>query len=149
MNHFYEKIHGWFDFQDIYSQMVNNFESGSVFVEIGSFLGRSTSYMAVEIINSGKDIKFDCIDIWKIVDYCENDSHEISESLYDDFLRNISTVSNNVNPVRGYSYDIVNNYKDESIDFLFIDGSHDYDSVKRDLIDWLPKVKKKWDNCWS
>jgi hypothetical protein len=60
MEHFYHNLgEDWFSFQDLYSEMVQRFKGDSHFVEIGSWLGRSSSYMAVEIINSGFDIKFD------------------------------------------------------------------------------------------
>lgn len=32
-------------------------------------------------------------------------------------------------------------FEDESLDFVFIDGAHDYESVKKDLELWYPKVK--------
>lgn len=31
---------------------------------------------------------------------------------------------------------------DESLDFVFIDGAHDYESVKQDIASWTPKVRK-------
>ena len=54
----------WFTFPLLYSEMVKRFSSESHFVEIGSWKGMSAAYMAVEIANSDKDIKFDCVDIW-------------------------------------------------------------------------------------
>ena len=146
MEHFYNNIDGWFDFQIIYSQMVNKFSDRSHFVEIGAWLGKSTSYMAVEIINSGKNIKFDVIDTWGGSKYeellYEDTINKIQKSLYDKFIENIRPVLNIINPIIGFSNDIVNNYKDESLDFVFIDASHDYDSVKKDIEMWYPKVKK-------
>ena len=59
MEHFYNNIKGWFNFDDLYSEMVAKHPSGSHFVEIGCWRGKSTAFMAVEIINSNKDIKFD------------------------------------------------------------------------------------------
>ena len=65
MKHFYGGLEGYFDYQDIYQKVVSNAKEGEHFVEIGSFLGKSGSFMAVEIINSQKDIRFDCIDHWR------------------------------------------------------------------------------------
>lgn len=36
MKHFYENIHGWFDFADQYKEIVTLFPSGSKFVEVGT-----------------------------------------------------------------------------------------------------------------
>ena len=148
MEHFYEKIDGWFDFQSIYTNMVNKFKSGSHFVEIGAWLGKSTSYMAVEIINSGKNIKFDVLDTWEGSKGGANDESlhsdlmkNLDDSLYNNFLKNIDPVRNYINPIQAWSFDVVDKYNDKSLDFVFIDGAHDYESVKRDIIDWYPKVK--------
>jgi len=65
MEHFYNTIgEDWFTYQELYSNMVEYFPDNSLFIEVGSWKGRSTSYMAVEIANSEKNIKFDCIDTW-------------------------------------------------------------------------------------
>ena len=32
-------------------------------------------------------------------------------------------------------------YEDGSLDFIFIDGAHDYKSVKEDVEHWFPKLK--------
>ena len=67
MDHFYEDICGFSqnDLFALYKKIVEKFPSGSHFVEVGSFLGKSASFMAVEIINSGKLIKLDCVDHWR------------------------------------------------------------------------------------
>src|SRR5260370_19381016 len=64
MDHFYERVDGSFSFREIYDKALRDARNGAVFVEIGSWYGRSTAYMAVEIANSGKQIDFYCVDTW-------------------------------------------------------------------------------------
>jgi predicted O-methyltransferase YrrM len=144
MEHFYNKIisnENWFDFQDIYKKMVHTSSDKSHFVEVGVWKGMSACYMAVEIINSGKNIKFDCVDTWEFFDWFTDISKESFEGLYDTFLDNIEPVKDYVNVVKKISWEAALDYEDESLDFIFIDASHDYESVKKDINSWLPKLK--------
>jgi predicted O-methyltransferase YrrM len=149
MEHFYDNLgQDWFNYGDLYSSIVKKFPSGSHFIEIGSWKGRSAVYMAVEIINSDKKITFDCIDHW-------NGSWEhlqggpaydpitdITDGLYNEFLNNIKPVNHIINPIRMSSVEASNLYENESLDFVFIDAGHEYEDVKNDIITWLPKIKK-------
>lgn len=147
IEHFYNNIDGWFDFQPVYTSMVEKFGDNSLFVEIGAWLGKSTAYMAVEIANSKKNIKFDVIDTWEgstgsaDTEWYNEIISGLDMSPYQTFLENTRPVKKYIRPIMGYSYDIVSDYADNSIDFLFIDGAHDYDSVKKDIHDWYPKIK--------
>ena len=51
MEHFYQSVgeENWFDYQELYSSMVNHFCDGAHFVEVGSWKGRSAAFMGVEI----------------------------------------------------------------------------------------------------
>lgn len=44
--------------------------------------------------------------------------------------------------VRKYSYEAVDYVAVNSCDFIYHDASHLYDDIKRDLNDWLPKLKE-------
>jgi predicted O-methyltransferase YrrM len=143
MEHFYQNIgEDWFTYAPFYKKIVEVFDSGSHFVEIGSWKGRSSVYMAVEIINSKKLIKFDCVDTWKGSVEHVNDPFIIEDKLFDEFIKNIEPVKNIINPIRLSSKDASKTYDDEPLNFIFIDASHEYEDVKDDIIHWLPKLKK-------
>ena len=143
MEHFYQKLgENWFSYPGLYSMVVQRFPTDSHFVEVGVWKGMSAAYMAVEIINSGKNIKFDCVDRWEYIDSQEEIPETMFENLYDTFLNNIEPVKHIITPVRELSWDGAKHYEDESLDFIFIDAAHDYESVKKDIIAWFPKLKK-------
>jgi predicted O-methyltransferase YrrM len=127
MKHYYQNIEGWFNFGKLYTRMVNKYPNKSHFVEVGSWLGKSTVYMAVEIINSNKDIRFDCVDSWR--------------EGFDIFIRNINPLAEVINYHRMPSVEAAMLYKDKSLDFVFLDAGHTYEDVMNDLISWYPKVK--------
>ncbi len=43
--------------------------------------------------------------------------------------------------IRGLSYEVADQFKDNSIDFVFIDADHSENGVRRDIEAWYPKVK--------
>ena len=142
MDHFYKDVYGFCDYVGLYRKAVENFSSGSHFVEVGSFLGKSAVFMAVEIINSGKRIKFDCIDHWKGSEEHYDNENIDTENLYEKFLENIQPVKGVINPVRAESVVASKLYKPNSLDFIFIDASHDERSVREDLTYWMPRLKE-------
>ena len=145
MKHFYKELgENWFTYPNLYSYVVHKFPSNSHFVEVGVWKGMSASYMAVEIINSGKNIKFDCVDNWEFVENLQDDisKDSFSENIYETFLKNINSVKHIITPIKELSWDGAKHYKDSSLDFVFIDAAHDYESVKKDINAWFPKIKK-------
>jgi predicted O-methyltransferase YrrM len=67
---------------------------------------------------------------------------KVKDGLYNEFIRNIKPVKKIINPIRMTSVEASGIYDDESLDFVFIDAAHDYTSVKIDIRNWLPKVRK-------
>ena len=144
MNHYFHNIQGWFIYNDIYRNAVLNALPNSQFVEVGSWRGRSTAFLGVEIENSCKDITVHCVDTWKgslDEDAHQNDPSVINDTLYDEFLENIKPISKYIKPVRMTSMEAVKLYEDNSFDFILIDGGHDYNTVKDDITEWLKKLK--------
>jgi hypothetical protein len=48
----------------------------------------------------------------------------------------------NCNLIKGWSSDVVHDFADESLDFVFIDGNHALEYVIEDLANWSKKVRK-------
>ena len=135
---------GYFTYPNLYHNMVKMFPTNSHFVEVGVWKGRSAAFMAVEINNSGKNIRFDCVDTWKgseTEDCHQTDQYVKSGTLYEKFLSNTEKVKHIITPIVGDSVSVAGQYADNSLDFVFIDGDHRYESVKNDILAWLPKMK--------
>jgi len=141
MNHFYASIDGWFDFQQVYSDAVRRAFNRSHFVEVGSWKGKSTAFMVVEIVNSGKVITFDAVDHWLGSEEIQGDCDVVSGTLFEKFLSNMRPASGLFNPIRLSSIEAAKLYAKDSLDFVFIDASHDYKNVLLDLQAWWPLVK--------
>jgi predicted O-methyltransferase YrrM len=144
MQHFYQNIQGWFMYQEIYSIAVKSAPEKAYFVEVGSWRGCSTAYLAVEIINSGKQIRLDCVDTWRgSLDELvhQTDPAVVNDTLYDEFLNNMAPVRDVIHPVRKTSMEAVRDYADNTLDFVLIDGSHAYEDVCDDITEWLKKLK--------
>jgi predicted O-methyltransferase YrrM len=143
MDHFASTVEGYFDDWDFdfYRYAVQQAPNKAHFVEVGSWKGRSTAFMAVEIINSGKDIQFDAVDTFIGSEEQQDDNDVVNKTLFQTFQSNMSPVRGYYNPVVAESTAAAKLYNDNSIDFVFIDASHDYDSVVADIKAWLPKVK--------
>lgn len=136
MEHIYKNIDGWFNFSSLYNDMVNYYDNAT-FVEVGCWKGRSAAYMAVEIINSGKNIEFYCVDSWK----GDAVGGVGKIDVYEEFLQNMQPVIDRIKIIRELSVITSCKFENKSLDFVFIDASHDYESVKQDINAWFPKIK--------
>lgn len=124
----YQDIPGWLSDQESYfltAQAV-----GKDCIEIGSFKGRSTvclaatakSVIAIDPHRAGADGQLQ-----------DGDT-------YQDFLNNTSEYKNII-PMRMTSEEAAPHIKDNSVDLVWIDGMHDYENVKKDIENYLPKLK--------
>jgi GT2 family glycosyltransferase len=140
MEHYYDKIQGWFSFPNLYTEMVKRFDNAN-FLEIGCWKGKSTSFLAVEIINSHKEITLYCLDTWEgSIEHKNMDCIE-ANSLFEEFEENLKPAERIKKTIKGNSLFIANSFPDNYFDFIFLDASHEYQDVKKDLQSWYPKVK--------
>ena len=141
----WDLIQGWFYNPEYYLHLVNSLHSGSTIVEIGAWRGKSTCCLAEMIKRSKKDIKLYSVDTWEGSDEKEHTNiiNTLQTTLFDDFLSNLKfcDVEKLVKPIKMSSVLASLQFDDASIDAVIIDGAHDYDSVKLDLVSWEQKIK--------
>ena len=146
MEHYYEGIEGWFDYQDLYSLIVRKhlLPPNPTIVEVGCYLGKATAHLSTELINTGAPFKLVCVDGWDNPDF--KDIIDLPVPLQD-FKDNIEPSLRNlhrnqsIEARRNLSHLEAKFFADSSIDFCFIDACHDYENVRRDIDAWLPKMK--------
>ena len=121
MNHFYQDIQGWFIFEGPYRQAVREATDGAVFVELGCWKGRSSAFLAVEVLNSGKLIELHFVDHWGGSDEEAHKSDPEILKVYEVFKQNIETVSNiDVSIHRMKTAEAADLFEDKSVDFVMV-----------------------------
>jgi len=139
----YLDVFGWFDFNDIYDEAILKAKDGDKFLEIGCYMGKSTSYLLQKIKESGKKIEVNVIDLFDTSSIFQSEQYPSLngrnlEDIFDENMRNLD-----LHPIKhkGNSRELVNNFKKDEFSMIFIDGSHDYISVKFDMINYYEKLK--------
>lgn len=147
---YYNNIPGWFDYHGLYSQFVQNCNPNEVskFVEVGVWLGKSICYMGEKVRESGKPVEIYGVDTWAgSINEQEHQDYVTKlggpDKLFEEFQKHmaLANLNTSVVPLRMASIEASKTFEDKSLDFVFIDASHDYENVKADIQAWLPKVK--------
>lgn len=109
-------------------------------IEIGVDEGRTSQYFLTQL----PELKLFGIDPYAgYVDWNGNNLDQDGRN------NTLETASNRLN-VFGNRYalfrmpsdDAVDNFIDDSYDFIFIDGLHEYDQLKKDCANYFPKIRK-------
>jgi predicted O-methyltransferase YrrM len=142
MDHFYEKIFGWSQEKeqglllDTILPFVKINQKLKI-AEIGVFQGRCTAMWNVILTN--KNIPYE----YHAIDHFEGSAeHDKNIDYYSLAKENLAPILDKINLIKNDSYSQSKEYEDEYFDIVYIDASHDYHSVKKDIDAWYPKVKK-------
>lgn len=139
------EIFGYCDFDIFYAWAASAYSTG-VFVEVGVFLGRSLYQLAYH--TKDKDIKVYGVDYWpkgKTIKFKKKENFPKDlltwDQVYDKAVDNLKEFDH-VTLIRKDSSEASKMFEDGSVEFIFLDGSHTYEGVKKDLKSWFPKLKE-------
>ena len=114
----------------------HKFPSEAKMVEIGSYFGESTMLFA----STGIFKEIHCIDPFKGKEEM-NDWYGYDWDLVKKEFKTNTRYFDNIILHEDYSYNVIDEFKDNSIDFVYIDGNHSYEDTKKDIELYLPKIK--------
>lgn len=140
MEHFFQTIQGYSFLSDqgkLLEIILNEVDKSNLKIaEIGVFKGRMTAMWNVELINQNLKYDYYAIDHFK-----GSDEHEKGIDYYGITVDNLQNIRDNIHLIQNDSNDEVKNFPNRYFDIVYIDGCHDYQSIKRDIKNWYPKVK--------
>ncbi len=139
----YKTIPGWMDFEQVYRSVVNFCPKQATFVEVGSWQGRSAAFMCSEIARKEgqKVIEFYCVDTWKGSNDQQEDVAALGGDVFPTFEKNMEDHKGRYVAIQGRSVDAAKRFADATLDFVYIDASHEYEDVCDDITAWANKVK--------
>jgi len=122
-----------YDFPELFKEL--NFVVG---VEIGVLEGEYSEILC----KSNPELKLYSIDAWLFYPMRKNARKQKDyDKIYKVATERLSRYPN-CEIIRKWSADAVNDFADESLDFVFIDGDHEFRTVTNDIADWSKKVRK-------
>ena len=131
-------------------QMVGSTDLAKLFAELefkkGAEIGTDEGIYAEYLCKTIPNLELHCIDPWETEAYENNGQPESFEG-QDYFDKRMNTTIDrlkdfNVEIHRKTSEDALKDFPDGSLDFVYIDGNHDFLNVTFDIHHWLKKVRK-------
>lgn len=106
-------------------------------VEVGTFRGK---YLYI-LCQSNPQMKIYGVDSWRVYnDYPDLSEQKTFDLLYEQTKERLAHFSN-CELIRESSMDAVKKFKDESLDFVYIDANHEDPYITEDIVEWSKKVK--------
>lgn len=106
----------------------------------GVEIGTERGHYARTLCQSNPDLFLCCVDPWKAYSgYREHVSQEKLDGFYEETKQRLEP--HQCQLIREFSSDALKFFANKSLDFVYIDGNHDYQYVVNDICNWMPKIK--------
>ncbi len=108
---------------------------------IGAEIGVARGYFSKFLCGYIPNLKLYSIDAWE---FWPGATHGETQTTFDLLYKSARERLANFNCqiIRDWSINAVKRFADKSLDFVYIDGAHDYKRVTQDIREWSKKVKK-------
>jgi len=135
-----EEIKGWFPQtnKDTLEMLIKQYNVQTV-IEIGTFVGLSAVWFADRI---KEVVTIDPFDSITRINYLHGDWKEAAKEQYYNFVKNTAGYNNIVCLKMTSAQAFAGPLKDVKADLIYIDGSHEYEDVKLDILNALPRANK-------
>ena len=120
----------------IIDQLIDLAPEDSIFVESGCYLGNTTKHFIEKLLLSKKKFNYFAIDNWKLDNVTIH--HDDNLQFFKDAL---GELVKHVNIICSDALEAISQFKDNSVFFVFLDDSHIYDHVVKQIPMWMPKMK--------
>jgi len=107
---------------------------------VGAEIGVNKGSNALRILRSNPELKLHLIDPWILYEGM-NDFYQGCERTDAYNITRRRMEGYNVEIIKEFSMDAVKRFEDESLDFVYIDGNHEWPYVTQDIFYWAQKVK--------
>ena len=134
---------GWFfpEEASVYKRLASRVKGGTI-VELGVWKGRSISEI-LDICRVNKN-EVVAVDHWHPDPNDEYYAEAHYKDIYQVFMQNLELLGHRdtVRILKEDTAQAANYFEDGSVDLVFVDADHSHEAVKRDLLAWIPKIKK-------
>lgn len=106
----------------------------------GAEIGVERGIFSEILIKDNPQLHLYSIDAWTAYKgYRDHVSQYKMDDLYAEAKKRLAPY--NCTVIKGFSVDVAKTFKDESLDFVYIDGNHEFTQVVNDIAAWERKVK--------
>jgi len=136
-------------------------DMGTLFKElgytVGAEIGVDEGIYSEVLCKANPELHLYCVDAWTAYQgYRDYTRQTTLNTHYETAMKKLAPY--NCTVIRKFSMDAVNDFKDQSLDFVYIDASHEFLHVTEDICKWSDKVRvggivsghdyKRTSNAW-